>query len=194
MAAPDLRTPPPSVSEGPRPPLSHGSEDLRTPPSSVSEGPRPPLAGRPRQGHASVTMDEGHSTFDHTGDLGLEVWAPSAARLYARAAEALMALVADARGAPPELELAVRLTGDDPADLFVHWLNTVLLESELAKAVWTGAEVHVLTPTSLEATLRGCRRDPARQTFLREIKAVSLHGLALELDGPICRCRLVLDI
>jgi hypothetical protein len=29
-----------------------------------------------------------------------------------------MALVADARGAAPELERAVRITGDDPADLF----------------------------------------------------------------------------
>jgi SHS2 domain-containing protein len=139
-------------------------------------------------------MDEGHSTFDHTGDLGLEVWAPSPARLYALAAEVLMALVADVRGARPDLELAMRLTGDDPVDLLVHWLNTVLLESELAKAVWTSAELHVLTPDSLEATLRGCRRDPSRQTFLSEVKAVSFHGLTLELDGPICRCRLVLDI
>jgi len=139
-------------------------------------------------------MDEGSRTFDHTGDLGLEVWAPSAGRLFARAAEAMMALIADARGAPPELEVPVRLDGDDPADLLIHWLNTVLLEAELAKAVWTRVEVSALTPTSLQAVLHGCRRDPARQTFLREIKAVSHHALLLELSGPVCRCRLVLDI
>ena len=139
-------------------------------------------------------MEEGHSTFDHTGDLGLEVWAPRAARLYELTAEVLMALVADAHGAAPELERAVRITGDDPADLLVHWLNTVLLESELAKAVWTRAEVRVLTPTVLEATLRGSRFDPGRQTFLREVKAVSHHGLVLELNEPACRCRLVLDL
>jgi SHS2 domain-containing protein len=139
-------------------------------------------------------MEEGHCTFDHTGDLGLEVWAPSAARLHALAAEVLMALVADARGAAPELERVVRITGDDPGDLFVHWLNTVLLESELARAVWTRAEVQVLTPTALEATLRGVRFDPARLTFLREVKAVSHHALALELEEPDCRCRLVLDL
>lgn len=139
-------------------------------------------------------MDEGSRTFDHTGDIGLEVWAGDAARLYARAAEALMALVVDARGAVPTLERQVRLGGDDPADLFVHWLNTVLLEAELARAVWTRIEVRRLTPTSLEATLSGSPLDPARQTFLREVKAVSQHALALELDGPVCRCRLVLDV
>jgi SHS2 domain-containing protein len=139
-------------------------------------------------------MDEGHRTFDHTGDLGLEIWAPGAARLYALAAEVLMALVADAHGAAPELELPLRLTGDDPADLLVHWLNTVLLEAELAKAVWTRAEVHVLTSTRLEATLRGSRLEPGRQTLLREVKAVSHHALELELNDPACRCRLVLDL
>ena len=139
-------------------------------------------------------MEEGHRTFDHTGDLGLEVWAPDAARLYALAAEVLMALVADARGAAPGLGREVRITGDDPADLLVHWLNTVLLESELAKAVWTRVEVHALTPTALEATLRGSRFDPACQTFLREVKAVSHHALELELNEPACRCRLVLDL
>jgi SHS2 domain-containing protein len=139
-------------------------------------------------------MDEGSRTFDHTGDVGLEVWAPDAARLYARAAEALMALVVDARGAAPTLERELRLSGDGPGDLLVHWLNTVLLESGLARAVWTRAEVRRLTATSLEATLRGSPLDPARQVFLREIKAVSQHALTLELDGPVCRCRLVLDV
>jgi SHS2 domain-containing protein len=139
-------------------------------------------------------MDEGARTFDHTGDLGLEAWAPDAARLYARAAEALMGLVADARGAAPTVEREVRLSGDDPADLLVHWLNTVLLESELARAVWTRVEVRRLTATSLEASLHGCPLDPARQTFLREIKAVSHHALELELGGTACRCRVVLDV
>jgi SHS2 domain-containing protein len=139
-------------------------------------------------------MDEGSRTFDHTGDIGLEVWAPTAARLYARAAEALMALVADAHGVAPAVERRVRLSGDDPADLLVHWLNTVLLESELARTVWTRVEMRRLTPTALEASLLGSPLDPARQTFLREIKAVSQHALELELDGPVCRCRLVLDV
>jgi SHS2 domain-containing protein len=139
-------------------------------------------------------MSEGHRTFAHTGDVGLEVWAASPARLFARAAEALMGLIAEAPGAAPEVVVPVRLSGDDPGDLLVHWLNTVLLESELARAVWTRVEVTALTPVSLEATLAGPRLDRTRQAFLREIKAVSQHDLLLELEGAHCRCRLVLDV
>jgi SHS2 domain-containing protein len=139
-------------------------------------------------------MDEGWRTFDHTGDLGLEVWAPSAGRLHGLAVEALMSLIVEARDAPVQVERAIRLTGDDSADLLVHWLNTALLEAELSHAVWTRADVHALTAGSIAATLRGPRRDPRHQTYLREIKAVSHHELVLELSGPVCRCRLVLDI
>ncbi len=141
-----------------------------------------------------AAMVEGYRTFEHTGDLGLEVWAPDPRRLFALAAEALMAQIVDARGEPPDLRRDLSLAGDDARDLLVHWLNTALLESELSRAVWTRAEVTALSESSLEAALHGVRRDPARHTFLREVKAVSHHDLALELSGPLCRCRLVLDI
>ncbi len=137
---------------------------------------------------------EGFRTFDHTGDLGLEVWAPEPRRLFALAAEALGGLLVDARGETPSLARRLALEGDDHADLLVHWLNTVLLESELARVAWTRAEVERLTATALEATLRGVPRDPVRHVFLREVKAVSHHDLALSLEPGACRCRLVLDI
>lgn len=139
-------------------------------------------------------MDEGHRTFDHTGDLGLEVWAGSPERLYARAAEALMAQIAEAGGGEPEVRRALELEGDGPEDLFVHWLNTVLLEGELNRTTWTRVTVHRLAPTALAATLEGQRLDPRRQVFLREIKAVSHHHLELDLASRPCRCRLVLDL
>lgn len=137
---------------------------------------------------------EGFRTFDHTGDLGLEVWAADPRRLYGLAAEALGRLMVDARGEEPTRTKRVTLEGDDPADLLVHWLNTVLLESELERTAWTRAEVARLEPGALEATLRGVPRDPARHEFLREVKAVSHHDLALSLERGACRCRLVLDI
>jgi SHS2 domain-containing protein len=137
---------------------------------------------------------EGFRTFEHTGDLGLEVWASTPERLFGLAAEALGTLLVDARGLAPTLERRLALEGDDAADLLVHWLNTVLLESELARAAWTIAEVTRCTGTALEATLRGVPRDAARQVFLREVKAVSHHDLALVLEPGACRCRLVLDI
>ena len=139
-------------------------------------------------------MDEGYRTFDHTGDLGLEVWAETPERLYALAAEALHAQVAEPAAGEAEVRLELELEGDDAADLMVHWLNTSLLEAEIRRAVWVRATIEALTPRRLAATLAGQRLDPGRHVRLREIKAVSHHHLALELEPPACRCRLVLDL
>ena len=139
-------------------------------------------------------MEEGFRTFDHTGDLGLEVWAATRERLYGLAAEALMAQVIETNQASQQCGVTLDLDGDDPEDLLVHWLNSALLHADLEQAVWTTAEIELPSPTRLRGTLLGPRRDPARQRFLREIKAVSHHFLALELTPPACRCRLILDI
>ena len=139
-------------------------------------------------------MAEGYRTFDHTGDLGLEAWAETPERLYALAAEALMAQVAVPVARPADARVRLDLEGDDPADLLVHWLNTVLLQAELEHAIWVRATVTELTPRSIRATLEGPRLDRARDVRLREVKAVSHHHLDLRLEAPDCRCRLVLDI
>ena len=139
-------------------------------------------------------MGEGFRTFDHTGDLGLEVWAETPRRLYALAAEALLAQIVEAGLGAPEVQVEIELEGEDPRDLLVHWLNSALLESELKRAVWIRAEVTSLSPRALSGSLSGPRRDPRRQVFLREVKAVSHHFLELELEPTGCRCRLILDI
>ena len=139
-------------------------------------------------------MDEGSRPFDHTGDLGLEVWAASPERLFARAALAVLAQVAETRTLEPEVEVRFTRAAPDPRDLLVDLCNTALLEAEVRDAIWTDARIVLAEPDQLEATLTGPRRDPRRQVFLREIKAVSHHDLELDLTPGHCRCRLILDV
>jgi len=137
---------------------------------------------------------EGFTTFDHTGDLGLEVWAETPERLFARAVLAVLAQVAEATGHEPEVQARATCRSDDPRDLLVDLCNAALLEADVSRAIWTGAHVTWNGGEQLEAEFSGPRRDPRRQTFLREIKAVSHHALELDLAPGRCRCRLVLDV
>jgi len=139
-------------------------------------------------------MDEGFRTFDHTGDLGLEVWAATPERLYALAALGVLAQVAETAGPMAEVEVRVALEAAEAEDLLVDLCNAALLEGEVRGAIWTEARVTRAGPRGLEAVLSGPRRDPRRQVFLREIKAVSHHALELDLTPGRCRCRLVLDV
>jgi SHS2 domain-containing protein len=145
-------------------------------------------------------MSEGWRTFEHTADLGLEVWADTPERLFALAAEALLAQVAECggagAGAPERAEAGASadIRGGDAADVFVEWLNRALLTADVEQAVWTRAVVEVLEPGHVRGTFAGPRRDRAHMTYLREIKAVSHHGLDLRLEPGRCRARMVLDL
>ena len=122
------------------------------------------------------------------------MWADTPERLYGLAAEALLAQIALVPAAETEVRIQLSLSADDSRDLLVHWLNTVLLQAELERAVWTKALVRSLTTCSIEATLEGPFLDRSRQELLREVKAVSHHDLVLVLDPGRCRCRMILDI
>jgi SHS2 domain-containing protein len=137
---------------------------------------------------------EGYTTFDHTGDLGLEVWAETPGRLFARAALAVLAQVAETRGHTDEVQVQVECRSNDAGDLLVDLCNAALLEADVRQAIWTDAQVTWNGADHLAARLSGPRRDARRQTFLREIKAVSHHALELDLTPGRCRCRLVLDV
>jgi SHS2 domain-containing protein len=139
-------------------------------------------------------MSEGFRTFDHTADLGLEVWAATPERLFALAMVGVLAQVVESAGGVPEVEVSFERTASDPAELLVDACSAALLEGDVREAVWTEAEVTLHGPGRMSARLRGPRRDPRRQVFLREIKAVSHHGLELDLTPGHCRCRLILDV
>jgi SHS2 domain-containing protein len=141
-------------------------------------------------------VDEGFGTFDHTGDLGLEVRARTLERLFELAALGLMAQIAEPRVKEPgsAVEAAVEVASEDRESLLVDWLNAVLLESELRQAIWTLVEIAGVDDRSIRARLLGVPRDRARLTFLREVKAVSHHAAEVRSSPGGLVARVVLDI
>ena len=140
-------------------------------------------------------MAEGFRTFDHTGDLGLEAWASTLPALLERATVGLMAQIAEAGPGPASGRRArIEVEGEDLADTLVAWLNAALLEAEVGRAVWTGAQVEEAGPRRARGEVWGPGLDSAGLTRLREVKAVSHHAAEIEEAPDGWRCRVILDI
>ena len=99
-------------------------------------------------------MDEGFRTFDHTGDLGLEIWAGTPARLYSLAAEALLAQMIEAPNAAAEVSVELELEGEDASDLLVHWLNAEASATSTTAASGEGDRLLLARSRSLRRVLR----------------------------------------
>jgi len=131
--------------------------------------------------------------FEHTGDLGIELTAPTRSELFRRAVVALSSLLVETSGvAAIEQRRIVVEAAADP-DL-MHDLLTELLQIFTVEGfIWRDASVEE-ADRALRVTLHGERFDPTRHAFRGEIKAVTYHQLTVENSSDGWCARIILDV
>ncbi len=132
--------------------------------------------------------------FEHTGDLGIEVEAPTRATLFTRAATALARIMVEPEGVNTIEERTLEVAADSDDDL-MHDLLADALNLFLADGfIWRDVSIVERGPTTLIATFAGEPYDPHRHRLLTEIKAVTYHELKVERIGANWRARIVFDV
>jgi SHS2 domain-containing protein len=129
---------------------------------------------------------------EHTGDLAIEVTAPSREELLAQALIALARLMVEEEGidAREHREISVRSESDADAmrDLLAAALNLFLIDS----FIWNTAAVST-RDGAIVASLAGEIFDRNRHQLIGEIKAVTYHRLAVEETASGWRAVVVFD-
>jgi SHS2 domain-containing protein len=130
---------------------------------------------------------------EHTGDLGIEVIAPTRAELFRRAGLALAALLVESSDIQKAEARTVEITADDDIDL-MHDLLTELLQLYAADDfIWCDIAVEDQGQT-LQVILWGESFDPGRHKSRGEIKAATYHQLTLEKVKNEWRARIIFDV
>jgi SHS2 domain-containing protein len=135
-----------------------------------------------------------YELFDHTADVGLRVLARDLPSLFREAAEGLFSVIVaeiPRRGTARSIE--VRLEAERADFLLVDWLNELLYVFE-TKRLLLGAFDVELRGTCLRATALGRELDEERDRLLREVKAVTYHGLRVEERPDGWLAEVILDI
>jgi SHS2 domain-containing protein len=137
----------------------------------------------------------GYRIFDHTADLGVEVAASTLEELYTGAVLALFDLLTDRSAVRAQRSRLIDVAGENPADLLVNFLREVLYGWNGEGFLMKSCAVRQLTPTRIEAILKGEGFDPARHRIMREIKAVTYHQSSV-LENPEGKwvARVVFDV
>ncbi len=135
-------------------------------------------------------------TFEHTADVGLRVHGDDLDDLFRTAAEGVFDYIVANRGAVRDVTTEeVVLTGDDPAELLVVWLNELIFRSETQHRLYTRFDVHLdQSGRALRAQIGGEPIDRGRHVLDHEVKAVTHHALSLEREGEGWVAELILDI
>jgi len=131
---------------------------------------------------------------EHTADIGFEAFGATRQEVFVNAARALMHLMVDLESITPRETVRLEVQGVDSPSLLVNWLSEILFLFDAEGRLIRDYEVTLLQETSLVATARGEKFDPARHHAKLLVKAVTYHQLALEQTRDGWRAQVYVDI
>jgi SHS2 domain-containing protein len=140
-----------------------------------------------------VTTEEFIREFEHTGDAGIEVEAPSRADLFACAAIGVARIMVAPDGIEPRETHTITVFGDSDEDLMYDALSDALNLFLADDFIWRDATVEE-RPDTIILRLTGERFDPRRHLMLTELKGVSYHQLNVEHEDDGWTARIVFDV
>jgi SHS2 domain-containing protein len=147
-----------------------------------------------------------HRWVEHTGELEVELEAPSEEGVFDAGFEAMRELLSDGEApepppdaeasqprpdgeAPQPLEVEVDLRGRDRAALLADWLGELAFLGETFGLVPDRVLALELEPDGLRATVRGWEGHPPHL-----VKGATYHRLCFERGRGRWRARVVLDV
>lgn len=140
-----------------------------------------------------MTTEEFIREFEHTGDAGIEVEAPSRADLFACAAIGVARIMVAPDGIASRETHTITVFGDSDEDLLYEAMSEALnlfLDDDF---IWRDATVEE-HPGMIVLSLTGEEFDPHRHLMLTELKAVTYQPLSVEQTDDGWCARIVFDV
>jgi SHS2 domain-containing protein len=134
--------------------------------------------------------------FDHTADLGVEVFGRTKKDLFAHAAWALTDIMMDRRESKSVQGRKKQITveGADIADLLVNYLRELLYLFNGDHLVIQTCDILACSKHRLVAKLEMEPYNKKKHTIKAELKAVTYHGLSVEKEKTGWKARIIFDV
>jgi SHS2 domain-containing protein len=132
--------------------------------------------------------------FNHTADLGIDVFGKTQADLFSHAALALFDLMIDAAGMQAPQDRKIVIEGADRTDLFVNFLREILYLFNGDGLVLTACRIVQIRAKFLRAAIQADPYDARVHRVKTEIKAVTYHQAAVVKTDAGWRGRIVFDV
>lgn len=138
--------------------------------------------------------DPPYRIFDHTADLGVEVYGTDERDLFRNAALALYDIMTDRHRVRGREERQIAVEGADREELLVNFLREALSLYNSEGWLVNECAIREMDDCHLRATVTGEPFDPGRHTMNREIKAVTYHQAHIHRTARGWTGRVICDV
>ena len=126
-----------------------------------------------------VRMEASFELFDHTADMGVRVHAETREDLVVAAVDGLYATIGELVAGSEESSFGFHRRGEDDATLLRDFLNELLILFERRKKRVVRLDGVRFSHRELLVAATVAPIDPDRSDYLREVKAITYHELAI---------------
>jgi SHS2 domain-containing protein len=139
-------------------------------------------------------MNQTYHVFDHTADLGIEIYGRDEKELFSNAVFALFDIMTDIHAVYTTVEKDISIEGADREDLMINFLREILYLFNGEGFSIRDFLVFEVDSHRIRGTVRGEFFDPDRHCLHREIKAVTYHQTEVNRVSDGWRARVIFDV
>ena len=132
--------------------------------------------------------------FEHLADMGIIGWGETLVEAFEEAAKAMFNLMVEISQVRPREQISVECQGNDLAELFVEWLNSLLAEADIHRLAFADFRVVSLTDSHLRGSAWGEPLDSQRHRPKIEVKAATYAMLSVGRERGQYVARCVVDL
>jgi SHS2 domain-containing protein len=126
----------------------------------------------------------GYELLDHTGDLGIRIWAEDVKGIFHEAARALFAIITDLNRVTVRVNRKITVEAAAVDELLVAWLSELLYLYEVEGLLLCDFAITDIAEGNVKGVAMGEKFDEGRHIIKTSIKAVTYHQLEIqERDG-----------
>jgi len=135
-----------------------------------------------------------YEILDHTADLCIRVTGRDFKDFLRNASLAMMDQITDRDKVEPSVKETIEVTGETNEEILVRLLSEILYLHETSKLVFNDIRVEVSNEHKVAAELRGEGYDPGKHELTYDIKAVTYHGLKVEMVNDKFTAEIIFDV
>lgn len=139
-------------------------------------------------------MTPPYKEFEHTADIGMEMYGATLEELFRNAGRALFDIIVEIDRIQPRIERSVSVTGDDDELLLMNWLRRLLYLFAVESEVYGEFRIVALQSGALQAIVTGEPLDMERHHFKTELKAITYHQFRLIHEQDGWRATVIFDV
>jgi SHS2 domain-containing protein len=136
----------------------------------------------------------GYELLDHTGDLGIRVWAVDVKGIFQEAARALFDIITDLEKVDVHVRREIAVKGSGREELLVAWLNELLYLHEVKGLLFCDFALTEIDEKNVKGVAMGEEFHEGRHCIKAAIKAVTYHQLEVQEQDGRWQAQVIFDI